>query len=151
MINELSKKVSQEKFELIFKEFMAQADENAKTGKSNGTKKSRYLDNNEFNGAKFKCNYGHGAATKTPHINWWVLSVYYIPYNGRIIMGIEDHRYPYLNKMNPISHKSIENKKDTVAVFYETTKDNVNYKKLYEAFINIVEQITILGVVDNYS
>ena len=146
--SELSKNVSAEKFELIFKYFMRQADENAISKKSNGGKKSKYLDNCYFDGANFYTQYGQGAATKTPHINWWVLSIYYLPDTGEITMGIEEFRYRHLNKMNPIAHKFVGNKKERVAVFYETMKDTIDYNELYEVFIDVSEEIMRLGIVD---
>ena len=146
--SELCKSISVETFELIFKDFLRQADDNAKTGKSNGGTKSKYSDNCFFDGADLHTNYGQGAATKTPHLNWWVLSIYYLPDNGNIIMGIEDYRYPYLNQMQPNTFKNVGNKKDKVAVFYETSKATINYKELYDKFIDVAEQIMRLGVVD---
>lgn len=146
--SKLRQGVSAEKFELIFKEFIRQADENAKTGKSFGGKKPKYLSNYYFDGAELCCHYGQGAASKTPYLNWWSLSIYYIPENGRIIMGIENNRYPHLNKMKPISHRFVGNKKDKVAVFYEATKDAIDYKELYDNFIDVAEQIMRLGVID---
>ena len=147
--SELCKNVSVEIFERIFKDFMRQADDNAKIGKSFGGKKPKYLDNCFLDGADLGYHYGQGAAAKTPYLNWWVLSIYYLPENGKIIMGIEAHRYPYLNKMKPITYKIIGNKNDKVAVFYETTKETIDYEELYNYFIDVAEQIMRLGVCDN--
>ena len=146
--SELRKNVSAEKFELIFKDFLRQADDNAKTGKSFGGKTPKSLDNCFFDGAHLRCHYGQGAASKTPYLNWWVLSIYYLPNNGNIVMGIEDYRYPYIDQMKPIIHKFVGNKQDKVAVFYETTKSTLNYKDLYNHFVDVAEQIMKLGVVD---
>ncbi len=146
--SELSQNVSAEKFELIFKDFLRQADDNAKTGKSFGGKTPKSLDNCFFDGAHLRCHYGQGAASKTPYLNWWVLSIYYLPNNGNIVMGIEDYRYPYIDQMKPIIHKFVGNKQDKVAVFYETTKSTLNYKDLYNHFVDVAEQIMKLGVVD---
>ncbi|MCR4615835.1 MAG: hypothetical protein K5756_06780 [Clostridiales bacterium] len=151
--SELCKNVSVEKFELIFKDFMRQADDNAKTGKSFGGKKPKYLDNCFFDGADLGYHYGQGAAAKTPYLNWWVLSIYYLPENGKIIMGIEniganESRYPYISQMKPITYKYVGNKKYKVAVFYETTKETIDCGELYDNFIDIAEQIMRLGVCD---
>lgn len=32
-------------------------------------------------------------------MNWWVVSIYYLPDSGKIIMGIEEDRYPHLKGM----------------------------------------------------
>ena len=146
--SKLRQGVSAEKFELLFKEFLRQADINAITRKSNGGKDPKYLDNNVFDGGKkIGCHYGQGAASKTPYVNWWVLSIYYIPENGRIIMGIESDRYPHLNQMNPISYESL-GKDRRIAVFYKSTKSSLNYEDLYESFLDVSEQIMKLGIVD---
>lgn len=61
-------------------------------------------------------------------------------------MGIEEKRYPHLCKMKPLGFKQIGNKKETVAVFYETLKDRVDYSELYERFISVAEEIMTLGL-----
>ena len=146
--SELRQKVDVETFELIFREFLRQSDDNAITKKSFGGKKSKYLDNTRFDGADLLTQYGQGAASKTPHINWWVLSIYYLPNNGKIIMGIEADRYPHLDKMKPISYKDIGGRDVKIAVFYETTKNTLNYVELYDTFLDVAEQVMRLGVVD---
>ena len=62
-------------------------------------------------------------------------------------MGIESDRYPHLNQMNPISHKSF-GKDRKIAVFYKSTKSSLNYEDLYESFLDVSEQIMKLGIVD---
>ena len=145
-VSELRQNVTPEKFEAAFTVFLEQAEKNAISGKSHGGRTPYGFEKNTyFDGANFVYHYGQGAASKTPYINWWVLSVYYIVEKGSIVMGIEEKRYPHLNQMKPLRYKQIGNKRENVAVFYETLKDRIDYAVLYERFIS-AEEIMALGL-----
>lgn len=147
--SELRKNVTAELFEKAYLKFIEQADNNAITGKSEG-KKTPYgfSEKNRFDGADFLQQFGHGAASKAPHMNWWVVSIYYIVETGEIILGIEENRYPALSsiKIKPLMFKRIGNKNEDVAVFYEATKETVNYAELHECFLNVCEEVIRLGL-----
>jgi hypothetical protein len=126
--SELSHLLTPELFEKAYVKFIEQADKNAISKKSEGSKVPfGFSGQNTFDGANFTQHFGQESSSKTPYINWWVVSIYYIIYTGRIIMGIEEDRYPHLNKMKPLSFKQIGNKKINIAVFYEASKNNVKY------------------------
>jgi len=147
--SELSLLVSAEAFEKAYKCFIEQADKNAVTKKAQGTKIPYGFSRiSECDGSTFKAQYGQGAASKAPYMNWWVVSIYYIPENGEIIIGIEENRYRHLKelKTKPICYSQIGNKKVDTAVYYSATKDNVDYNELYKVFIQICEEIKEIGM-----
>ena len=145
--SELRQNITPEKFEAAFKVFLEQAEKNAVSGKSHGGRTPYGFDNNTyFDEADFVTHYGQGAASKTPYINWWVLSIYYVVDKGSIVMGIEERRYPHLERMKPIRFKQIGNKRENVAVFYETLRDRIDYATLHLKFITIAEEIMRLGL-----
>lgn len=147
--SELSKVLNRIAFERSFAQFIKQADDNVISGKGAGGQTpfgfavKPYVD-----GADVSIHYGQGSASKTPYLNWWVVSIYYVPDNGNITIGIEETRYPHLKKMRikPVQYSQIGNKKDQIAVFYSTTKANINYIDLYENFLNICEEVMRLGI-----
>jgi hypothetical protein len=150
--SELRRMMTPQLFEKAYKIFIEQADENAQTKKSRGQRlpygiskadNERMISIDEGGMAQ---HYGQGAASYTPYINWHVVSVYYLPSTGQIIVGIEKDRYPFLDKMKPLRYSQIGNKKIDVAVFYETTKDSVDYAKLYQKFIEVSEEVMRIGV-----
>ena len=147
--SELSRVVTVEAFENAFKHFIEQADQNAKTKKAQGTKVPYgFLEKPECDGAQFGVTYGQGAASASPYMNWWVVSIYYLPKSGNIILGIEEDRYFHLKRMNikPFRFSQIGNKKDKVAIFYSKPKRNVNYRELYEKFLQVCEEVMRLGL-----
>lgn len=148
--SELSRSVTFERFKTAFEAFLEQADKNAATRKANGGKKPFGFTEYSFDGANFTLHFGQGTASATPYMNWWVLSIYYVVDEQNIVMGIEETRYPHLNKMESgiIKYRKIGNKKEQVAVFYESKKSDVHYGELYEKFITAAEEIIKLGVVD---
>ena len=100
--SELGRNVTLDKFKTAYRMFMEQAEKNAISKKSEGKRfPYGFSDNYKFDGAGFLQHFGQGAASKTPYMNWWVVSIYYIVDSGAVIMGIEENRYPYLNKMKP--------------------------------------------------
>ena len=110
--SELRKYITAELFKKAYLEFMEQADKNSITGKAEGGKTPYgFLEKNNFDGADFLRQFGHGAASKAPHMNWWVVSIYYTVETGSIILGIEENRYPALNsiKIKPLTFKRIGN------------------------------------------
>lgn len=145
--SELRQFVTAELFEKAYRSFIEQADKNAISKKSQGTKKPLgFVVRNIFDGGNFSQHFGQGAASATPYMNWWVVSIYYIPDTGNIVMGIETERYSHLNKMKPLRIEQIGKKKTNVAVFYSTSKENVNYYELYEKFIAVAEEVINLGL-----
>ena len=88
-------------------------------------------------------HYGNGRASKSPYINWFVVSIYYFTETKTVVLGIEKDRYPNLKQMSPIRYKTRDRKSD-IAVFYESQKDNIDYKKLYNTFMDVSEQVMSL-------
>ena len=78
---------------------MKQAEENSVTGKSNGSRTPEGFVKMKDDGADFVQHFGQSAASKTPYMNWWILSIYYLVDSGNIVMGIEEERYHHLNEM----------------------------------------------------
>ena len=147
--SDLSKVVTASAFEKAYTAFIEQADENAKSGKSNGKKIPFGFSERPYcDGAHFMAHYGQGAASATPYMNWWAVSIYYLPANGNIVMGIEANRYPHLREMQikPLRYEQIGKKKVSIAVFYSTNKSNVNYNELYDKFIDTCEEVMRLGL-----
>ena len=147
--SELSKVMTKEAFEKAFSQFIKQADENAISGKSKGGKSpAGFPVIPHCDGANITVHYGQGNATKTPYMCWHVVSIYYLPDNGNITMGIEETRYVHLNKMQikPLRYEYIGNKKDQIAVFYSTAKSSINYADLYENFLNVCEEVIHWGL-----
>ena len=147
--SDLSKTVTVNAFEQAYIKFIEQADKNAISKKAQGSKTPYgFSVRPECDGAHFKQQFGQGTPSSTPYMNWWVVSIYYLPENGNIIMGIEEDRYPHLKEMNnkPLRYEQIGNKKTNIAVFYAAAKDNVNYGVLYESFITVCEEVMQLGL-----
>ena len=145
--SELRRFVTEDLFKTSYVKFMEQADKNVISKKSQGSKcPDGFSERNHFDGADFVQHFGQGAASKTPYMNWWVVSIYYLPDSGNIIMGIEEDRYPYLKKMSPLRKTQIGNKKTDIAVFYSATKDSVNYGELHKRFIEVSEEVMSLGL-----
>lgn len=142
--SELSQIVTAPKFEKAYRFFIEQADKNAVSKKAQGSKIPYGFSKKPVcEGGGFKPQYGQGAASATPYMNWSAVSIYYMPNTGQIMMGIEEDRYPHLGEMTikPIRYAQIGNKKVSIAVFYETIKEKVNYEELYENFINVCEEV----------
>lgn len=145
--SELRQILSRDLFENAYLQFIEQAEKNAISKRAHGSKiPFGFLGKNEFDGAGFSQHFGQGAASNTPYMNWWVVSIYYLVDSDNIIVGIERDRYPYLKKMKPLKFKQIGNKKSDIAVFYESTKERVNYDELYETFINVAEEVMQHGL-----
>lgn len=127
---------------------MKQAEENRVTGKSNGSITPEGFVKMKVDGADFVQHFGQGAASKTPYMNWWVLSIYYLVDSGNIVMGIEEERYHHLNEMKiqPSRRERIGRKKTDIAVFYSTTKDAINYNDMYDRFLSVSEELMRLGM-----
>lgn len=149
--SELSTVVTQRMFEQAYEKFIEQAEQNAFSKKSNGSRTPYgFASAPECDGAAFVQHFGQGAASATPHMNWWVVSVYYNISSREIMIGIEDGRYPLMNDMQikPIRFDKVGNRKKRIVVYYSTNKDTVNYEILYDTFITICEEVMRLGVVD---
>lgn len=147
--SELSQVVNAVAFEKAYRAFIEQADKNAVSKKAQGVKiPFGFSEKPECDGAHFNPHYGQGAASVCPYMNWWVVSIYYLPASGNIIMGIEEDRYPHLKEMNikPSRLAQVGNKKVQTAVFYEATKDTVDYGALHESFISVCEEVIRLGL-----
>jgi len=148
--SELSRAFTEAGFEKAYRLFIEQADRNVISKKSHGEKlpygitkedddRIKEIDGGGIFGVGQ--HFGQGAASKTPYINWFVVSIYYTPDNGSIVMGIEKDRYPKLDQMEPIRYIPLGNKKTEVAVFFQSTKDDLDYEKLYRSFIDVSEQV----------
>ena len=147
--SELSQMVSAKAFENAYTHFIEQADRNAESKKAQGSKVPYgFKERPNCDGADFKAQYGQGAPSAAPYMNWWVVSIYYLPENGNIVMGIEEDRYPHLKEMNisPLRYDQVGNKKVKIAVFYSAHKTYVNYGELYEKFIQVCEEVMRLGL-----
>lgn len=123
-MSQLSQRVTAKAFENAYARFIEQADRNAETKKAQGSKiPYGFSEKPECDGAYFKAQYGQGAPSAAPYMNWWVVSIYYLPTNGNIIMGIEEDRYPHLKEMSiePLRYDQVGNKKVSTAVFFFST------------------------------
>lgn len=77
--SELSQIFDIRAFENTFSAFLAQADKNAETKKSEGGQTPFGFNKKpKFDGADLSTHYGQGAASKTPYLNWRVVSIYYL-------------------------------------------------------------------------
>ncbi len=148
--SELRCLVTMDLFEKEYKAFISQADKNAVTTKPSAkempggfpyTKGGVKVD-----GGNIGRHFGQGRAGKTPYINWHVVSVSYIVEEARIVVGIEGDRYHHLNEMRPIRYERIGNKNVDVAIFYETEKETIDYRELYNKFISVSEKVMQLGL-----
>lgn len=149
--SDLSTVVTQRMFEQAYEKFIEQAEQNAFSKKSNGSRTPYgFASAPECDGAVFMQHFGQGAPSATPYMNWWVVSVYYLVDSGDIVLGIEEGRYPYLNdmQMKPIRFERVGKRKNRIAVYYFSKKDNLDYENLYEKFISICEEVMRLGLVD---
>ena len=147
--SEISQDLTQEMFEQAYTYFINQADINAKTDTAEGTKVPYgYNEIPYYNCAAFKSEYGQGRASSRPHMNWWVISIYYLPNSGQIILGIEENRYKHQKKMTikPKEIKTIGKNKTKVLIYYSTNKKNVDYKILYDKFIELCDEVLRLGL-----
>lgn len=140
--SELSRIVTADAFENAFVKFIEQADKNAISKKANGSMTPYgFQKSPECDGARFKQQFGQGTPSMSPYMNWWVVSIYYIVDSGDIVVGIEENRYPQIKKMTPLDLIPIGKKKIKVAMFYKTTKYNINYIELYNHFLNVCEEV----------
>ena len=148
--NELSKIVTYEKFEIAYSKFLEQADNNVKSKKSEGSKTpygfSFEANQNVICGGGFSQHFGQGAASKTPYMSWHVVSIYYVVESQKIVLGIEEARYPHLKKMEQIKTESIGKKDRNVAIFYECSKNSIDYKELYNKFMSVSNRVMELGL-----
>ncbi len=148
--SELRRIFTEKLFEKAYSAFIEQADKNSITKKAHGPKSVPGIyfpgGGNMLSGAPLSQHFGQGAASSTPYISWWVVSVYYVVENGSIVVGIEKDRYPHIKDMNPLRYMHLGNKKTDVAIFYETTKEKLDYKKLYKSFIDVSEEVMEPGL-----
>ena len=144
----LSKVVTKEMFAKAYVDFMKQADENAITGKGKGSRTPsgfENLKNKRIDGWMVSQHFGQGGASLTPYINWYVVSVYYIVNQSRIVIGIEKDRYKKVDEMKHLGFEQIGNKNTKIAVFYETSKADVDFDVLYDEFIRVAEEVYRIG------
>ena len=128
-------------FEVIFSKFMLQALKNSKNGKAEG-KKIKYTAQ-DLNNREILLQYGQGKASKAPHINWDIVDIYYIVEKAKLIVGIEyDKHRETVDRMKSINYiiDTFDNNQ-TVAVFYETPIDKINFEELYCMFINVSKEV----------
>jgi len=144
--SELRQRVTAAAFKEAYKAFIAQADENASSGKAKGSQTPYgFPEKPKCDGEHFKCQYGQGTPSAAPYMNWSVVSIYYLPNSEDIIMGIEEDRYSHFKEMSikPLRYAQIGNKKVRTLVFYSTNKSrvDVDYGELYEKFISVCEEV----------
>lgn len=142
--SELRHNLTVDLFGRAFSAFLEQAEENARSRKSTGNETPLgFKEANQFDGEDFTQHFGQGAASKTPYMNWWIVSIYYITESKEIVLGIEEDRADFrkIDKMEPLKKRRIGNKTKDVAVFYETEKEKINYQELYEKFICVSEHV----------
>lgn len=147
--SDLSKILDINAFERSFDDFIKKAEANALSGKARGGQTPLgFSGKPRCDGADVCTHYGQGAASKTPYLNWWVVSIYYLPETGDITVGIEEDRYPHLKEMQikPLRYSRLGNKKVDIAVFYSTNKLNLDYLELYDCFLNICEEVMRIGL-----
>lgn len=152
--SELRRIMTRDLFEKGYRIFIEQADKNVISKKSHGEKLPYGISKEDDDSIKeidgkgifgVGQHFGQGAASSSPYINWFVVSIYYIPATGRIVMGIEKDRYDGLKNMKPLRYTQVGNKKVDVAVFYESTKEKLNYDDLYNKFIDVCEEVMRIG------
>lgn len=147
--SELSEVLDFTTFERAFSAFVKQAEKNSISGKAQGGQTPYGFSKKPIcDGADVCTHFGQGGASRTPYLNWWVVSVYFLPENGNIFLGIEENRYPHLKEMSikPNRYQIIGNKQIRIALFYSTTKTSIDYAELYESFLNISEEVMRLGL-----
>ena len=152
--SELQSVLTYDCFCRAFESFIKQADENAISGKGRGSKKpegiSYFLKDRSgkllVDGGALGQQFGQGAASKSPYFNWHVLSIYYIPSEKRIVLGIEANRYHSLEKLRPYTLRELPGKNVKIAVFYECRKPDTDYQTLYQKFIALSEEIMRIGL-----
>lgn len=98
-----------------------------------------------MNGCALGQQFGQGGASGTPYISWYVVSIYYVTAQNRIVLGIETNRYQHLNKLLPYKQEKITKKKE-VAVFDEYDREKIDFQKLYTNFIALSEKIMKIGL-----
>ena len=152
-MSELTKVLPYEKFETAFKSFMKQAEANAITGKSRGSKApvgivapkaSDYSGKLLVDGAHLGVQYGQGAASHSPYFNWGVVSIYYLVSDNRICLGIEEDIYGKVRQLPAKRYAIIGNKKAYVAIFFEVDADSLDFHELYDAFMRLADKVRSL-------
>lgn len=153
-VSELRKVLDYECFCKAFKSFIMQADENVISQKSTGSRKPFGLqsDNRDksgkiiIDGGALGQQYGQGTASKTPYFNWHVVSIYYVPTQQRILLGIETEKYPFLERLQPYKIVKISGRKLKIAVFEEYNKAEIDYQKMLKDFVDLCERIMQIGL-----
>lgn len=152
-MSELAKVLPYEKFETAFKSFMKQAEDNAISGKSRGSKAPvgivapKASDSSGkllVDGAHLGVQYGQGAASQSPYFNWGVVSIYYLVSDNRICLGIEEDIYGKVRQLPAKRYAIIGNKKAYVAIFYEVDADSLDFHELYDAFMKLADKVRSL-------
>lgn len=144
--SELRRILSKEKFVAAFRYFLQQVDENAKTGKAEGSQTLYGLSTSRVNGSDLTQHFGQCNVSETPYMKWHVVSIYYVVKEHRIVLGIEKDRYQHSSEMRSLKDKKIGNRKLAIAVFYEIDFESIDYDDLYEKFITVSEEVMRLGL-----
>ena len=79
-------------------------------------------------------------------MSWHVVSIYYVVESQKIVLGIEEFRYPHLKEMERIKTEAIGRKDRNVVVFYECYKNSIDYKELYNKFMEVSNHVIELGL-----
>ena len=88
--SELRQLVTAQLFEKSYSQFIEQADCNAISKKSEGPRIPYGFTIKKIDGGNWSQHFGQGAASKTPYINWHVVSVYYMPDVLLLLNGTSD-------------------------------------------------------------
>ena len=152
-MSELSELLTFERFKKAFNFFVNQAEKNAISGQGEGSTAlagvPKLNEDGKVDGAHIGQKFGQGGASSAPHLNWHVVSIYYIVKERRFVIGIQKARYrdDHLSDMNPFSTEELPISKDKeIAVFYEVDKSHLNTKDLYDNFMKTCEQVRTLGL-----
>ena len=148
--SELRTFLTKELFIKTYAQFVEQANKNAVSKKANGPRIPLTMSfangNNTLDGGNLSQHFGQGVASSTPYINWWVVSIYYIVNDSKVIVGIEEDRYPHLDKMRSLKSERIGNKKSNVAIFYESSSEDIDFAEFYNTFIGVCEEVISIGL-----
>ena len=132
-----------EDFREALDNFLKQADENRITLKSNGKK---VIETPECD---LGTHYGQGNASRAPYLNKYVVSIYYITAENGIVIGIakkfldDPHLHLSQMKISKIEDKLLGTsaKDKSVAVYYETSRELLNYDELYDKFMSLCDEV----------
>ncbi len=138
-------------FKQAFDNFLKQADQNKISKKAEGKETIPEL-------GLLRRNFGQGNASRAPYMNWYVVSIYYLTDKNEIIIGIAknflDDPSRHLDNMNfsklgeELLGTNSEDK--TVAVYYKTSRELLNYDELYKKFVDLCDEVQRVGSIPTF-